>query len=65
MPTAGEIMPWCVGGELHGIEGCHCSHEDPHLDANTISRAIWFAEEYRRDLQRRPKDELRKRRARS
>lgn len=63
-------MPWCHGGDFDGIAGCHCSHEDPHLDAGTVARANWFAAEYLRALDRRRKldaaDELRpKRRARA
>lgn len=64
MPTD-EIMPWCEGGGMDGIEGCHCSHEDPHLDVNTVERANWFAAERLREAARkgvRPLDELTKRR---
>lgn len=65
MTPPGSVLPWCPNGDYYRLEGCICSHEDPHLDANTIDRANWFASERLREAVRkggRPLDKLAKRR---
>lgn len=68
-----DIMPWCMGGSMAGMDGCHCDHSDPHLDNDTIARAQWFNDERLRqalaDARVRREDEVaalrRKRKART
>lgn len=46
------LMPWCQPGIDFGLDACICSHEDPHLEPNTVDRANWFAAERRREMAR-------------
>lgn len=58
-PEPLDIMPWCMGGIIGGMDECHCERADPHIDAMTIALAQWHNAQ-RPELE--AKDELRARR---